>query len=262
MRKHLKLQQELFLAFTIDRLALPGSNQINRAPSTIGSSLMKRSPSLRPRTPTVSTPLQGSADVSSAEENLSASSTRAVVPPARGETRDLILETLSDISGHPSFMVDLYANYDCDVNCENLFERLVDFLTKVRIIAISKKTSVNLTIFKGVYPAQNIGSVEVQRNSQYLCLEFLLTFVNDMAMRADGVGIVLRISSHHVLTSPLGCRTMAAGRFRFPKLYAKINTLLGVPVTRIPAASKVSKAVDPDGSRSFQCQTKIGRDFP
>lgn len=168
MRKHLKLQQELFLAFTIDRLALPGSNQNNRAPSTIGGSLMKRSPSLRPGTPTASTPLQGSADTISAEENLSASSTRAVVPPARGETRDLILETLSDISGHPSFMVDLYANYDCDVNCENLFERLVDFLTK------------------GVYPAQNIGSVEAQRHSQYLCLEFLLTFVNDMAMRADG----------------------------------------------------------------------------
>lgn len=169
MRKHLKLQQELFLAFTIDRLALPGSNQNNRAPSTLGGSLMKRSPSLRPGTPTASTPLQGSVDISSPEETLSASSTRAIVPPARGETRDLILETLSDISGHPSFMVDLYANYDCDVNCENLFERLVDFLTK------------------GVYPAQNIGSVEVQRNAQYLCLELLLTFVNDMAMRADGV---------------------------------------------------------------------------
>ena len=30
-------------------------------------------------------------------------------------------------------MVDLYTNYDCDPNCENLFERLIDFLTKVRL---------------------------------------------------------------------------------------------------------------------------------
>jgi brefeldin A-resistance guanine nucleotide exchange factor 1 len=54
-----------------------------------------------------------------------------LVTPARGETRDLILETLSQISRHPSFMVDLYINYDCDINCENVFERLIDFLTKV-----------------------------------------------------------------------------------------------------------------------------------
>ena len=49
-----------------------------------------------------------------------------------GETRELILETLSHICNHPNFMVNVYTNYDCDINCENLFERLIDFLTKVR----------------------------------------------------------------------------------------------------------------------------------
>ena len=52
--------------------------------------------------------------------------------PARGEIRELMLETLSHIARHPSFMVDQYANYDCDVNCEDLFEKLVDLLAKVR----------------------------------------------------------------------------------------------------------------------------------
>jgi golgi-specific brefeldin A-resistance guanine nucleotide exchange factor 1 len=60
-----------------------------------------------------------------------------LVSPARGETRDLILEWLSQITAHPSFMVDLYANYDCDINCENLFQRLIDFLTKVCLTLVS-----------------------------------------------------------------------------------------------------------------------------
>ena len=51
--------------------------------------------------------------------------------PAKGEIRDLLLEMLSQISRHPSFMVDLFTNYDCDINSENLFERLIDLLTKV-----------------------------------------------------------------------------------------------------------------------------------
>jgi brefeldin A-resistance guanine nucleotide exchange factor 1 len=34
-----------------------------------------------------------------------------------------------------------------------------------------------------------MGSFEVQRNVQYICLELLLSFVNDMAARANEVGI-------------------------------------------------------------------------
>ena len=52
--------------------------------------------------------------------------------PAKGETRELMLEIFVNMARHSSFMVDLYANYDCDTNCEDLFERLMDFLTKVK----------------------------------------------------------------------------------------------------------------------------------
>lgn len=123
MRPRLKLQQELFLAFSIDRLAPPpppaGSKAVAKRPQ----------PSSRPGTP--STPSLGPIDEPDSEKG-TATPPRVLVAPARGETRDLILETLSHISRHPSFMVDLYTNYDCDSNCENLFERLTDFLTKVR----------------------------------------------------------------------------------------------------------------------------------
>ncbi|KAF8644147.1 hypothetical protein AX16_008674 [Volvariella volvacea WC 439] len=153
MRTHLKLQQELFLAFSIDRLA----------PLVSGAAGKKGMPVSRSGTPTPSPAVEP-------DTNGTTASPRILVPPARGQTRDLFLETLSQISNYSSFMVDLYVNYDCDVNCENLFERLIDFLTK------------------GVYPASQNAHPDVQqRNTQYLCLDLLLAFVNDMTSRAAGV---------------------------------------------------------------------------
>ncbi|KAJ7197212.1 hypothetical protein GGX14DRAFT_471834 [Mycena pura] len=161
MRQHLKLQQELFLAFTIDRLAPP-----TLPPGKKGNGLVTASP--RPGTPTPATPVPGPPEVQQDGETGTATPTRVLVAPARGETRDLVLETLSQIARRPSFMVDLYVNYDCDINCENLFERLVEFLTKA------------------VYPSHYPGGLDArQRNVQYLCLDLLLAFVNDMAARAD-----------------------------------------------------------------------------
>ncbi|KAK7023901.1 SEC7 domain-containing protein [Favolaschia claudopus] len=162
MRYHLKLQQELFLAFTIDRLAPPAPPPGKRANGQYAASP-------RPGTPVPGTPILGPPEAKQDSESGVATPSRVLVAPARGETRDLILETMGQISRHPSFMVDLYINYDCDINSENLFERLIDFLTK------------------GVYPPQSTGGLDSrQRNSQYLCLDLLLAFVNDMAARADG----------------------------------------------------------------------------
>lgn len=130
MRKDLKLQQELFLTFTIDRLTPPPlPPHMKATPSVGGGKPRTYSPSTRPGTPSVASPLVVPAEKSDADSITTPS--RPAVPPARGEIRDLILENLSVIAGHPSFMVDLFTNYDCDINCENLFERLIDFLTKV-----------------------------------------------------------------------------------------------------------------------------------
>ncbi|TFK25038.1 Sec7 domain-containing protein [Coprinopsis marcescibilis] len=154
MRKDLKLQQELFFTFTIDRLSLP--------PAKLTVPQRKGGIAASPRLGTpYATPPLGPAD-----EKSDSKSSRPVMPPARGEIREYILETLGNIAHQRNFMVDLYANYDCDVNCENLFERLTEFLTKA------------------VYPAQGLTSLESQRNRQYLCLETLLAFVNDMASRS------------------------------------------------------------------------------
>ncbi|KAF7440985.1 GDP/GTP exchange factor for ARF [Pleurotus ostreatus] len=160
MRPRLKLQLELFLAFTMDRLApAPPANKAQASMARMSGV---------PTSPYPSTPILGAPPESEAGEG-TATPTRVLVAPARGETRDQILETLSQLSRKSSFMVDLYSNYDCDINCENMFERLIDFLTK------------------SVYSSQYAGAIDVhQKNAQYLCLDMLLTFVNDMATRADG----------------------------------------------------------------------------
>ncbi|KAF9239676.1 hypothetical protein BU15DRAFT_87976 [Melanogaster broomeanus] len=160
MRPHLKSQQELYLAFSIDRLA---------APPLLKSNTTKRNATNSPHPGIPLTPTLGPVDAEPELEKGSNVPSRPPVQPARGDTRDLMLETLSQISRHPSFMVDLYTNYDCDINCENLFERLIEFLTK------------------GVYPWQYSSASDAQQlHSQYLCLDMLLTFVNDMAARAEG----------------------------------------------------------------------------
>lgn len=177
MREHLKMQQELFLAYTIDRLAPPP------IANTKGASSKKAgvTDSPRPATPTLG-PMEPEKD----SENGSSTPTRILVAPARGETRNLVLETLSQISRHPSFMVDLYTNYDCDINCENLFERLIDFLTKVWIDTILRRC--HSESLQSVYPTHYPAGLDAQqRNAQYLCLDLLLAFVNDMAKRAEEV---------------------------------------------------------------------------
>ncbi|PPQ64019.1 hypothetical protein CVT24_009393 [Panaeolus cyanescens] len=172
MQKDLKLQQELFLAFTIDRLA-PLPNPVGKGGSTAVALAKGQSPRA---SNAKNSPLLIPADK---QETGTPLPSRLVTSPARAEIRDFILETLSHIGGHPSFMVDLFTNYDCDVNSENLFERLIDFLTK------------------SVYPSQTPGNNETQRNVQYLCLEFLLSFVNDMATRAGDPGFSEQWPSHY-----------------------------------------------------------------
>lgn len=46
-----------------------------------------------------------------------------------------------------------------------------------------------------MYPSHYAGGLDAQqRNAQYLCLDLLLIFVNDMAKRAEGVRTVASIS--------------------------------------------------------------------
>lgn len=135
MRKQLKLQQELFLAFTIDRLAVPQSLP---APSFALGVRGGRSAS---RAPLNASPRVGFGDGKFPSAPESPAPIKATVLPAKGETRELLLDTLTQLSSHPSFMVDLYMNYDCDINCEDLYGRLVEFLSQVSTIKLPNRES-------------------------------------------------------------------------------------------------------------------------
>lgn len=127
MRKNLKLQQELFLAYTLDRLAPPVTGKPSRLGTPVQKSGLFSPRAGTPRAQSPSLELLDDADV----EKGSPTPNRPLVIPASGSTRDLLLEILSQISNHPSFLVELFSNYDCDINAENLFDRVIDLLTKV-----------------------------------------------------------------------------------------------------------------------------------
>ena len=175
MRSHLKLQRELFFVFMIDRLDLGSQSK------ALNSSQTKKDngSSSRP----------GTSGATTAEEKEINGRPRPGVLPARGEIRELMLETLSHIARHPSFMVDLYVNYDCDVNCEDLFETVIELLAKVRNIYFADGNPADRSLFtKGVHSPQSLlHGPEAQQASQLLCLDTLLEFVKHMSSRAEGV---------------------------------------------------------------------------
>jgi hypothetical protein len=59
--------------------------------------------------------------------NLSSSSALVAASAARDE---LILESLLEFCREPALMQDLYTNYDCDVQCTNLFDAIINTLCR------------------------------------------------------------------------------------------------------------------------------------
>lgn len=121
MRPHLKLQQELFLSFLLDRLILPPSITPGTRKADVETAL-DRSTWLKDdgedRRPS-------SASTASRERERD----REKGPSA--ETRELMLEIISHFARGKYSMVDLWVNYDCNVEGEDLFERLIKFLSRV-----------------------------------------------------------------------------------------------------------------------------------
>ncbi|KAI9452317.1 Sec7-like domain protein [Russula earlei] len=195
MRRHLKLQQELFLAYTLDRLAPPMTGKSSRLGTPVlKSGLFSPRPS-SPSSHTSSLELLDEADV----EKGSPTPNKPSVIPARGTARDLLLDVLIQISSHPSFLVELFSNYDCDINAENLFDRVIDVLTK------------------GVYTDYYGEPLQFSYlSAQYLCLDVLLTFINAMVMRTAVVKWPKSyVSAEELMQRKSKKRLILAGAARF-----------------------------------------------
>ncbi|KAI8581103.1 hypothetical protein K450DRAFT_234658 [Umbelopsis ramanniana AG] len=167
MRPYLKLQQELFLFFLIERLTRTGST------STGITYNVDEEGSVNFVLPNLDTTRDGRdsgyVDVRSSSPGLGgrSSDSRSVKSGNEssaysGEVRELLLECLTQCARIPTFMVDLWVNFDSDISCGNLFEELIHFLSK------------------NSFPEPNSYSAS---NSHMLCLDTLLLFINHMVDR-------------------------------------------------------------------------------
>jgi brefeldin A-resistance guanine nucleotide exchange factor 1 len=160
---HLKLQLELFLSYLVDRLTPP-------APTPHPPHLRDLS---RPASPSPYASETASDHSGADSPQTSTPKPYAMLPPMSSESKELWLETLTQIATRPSFMVDCWVNFDCSTDSEDIFERLMVFLTR------------------GVYPTgpgpRPDGSTmfEGLDSSQLLCLEILLSYVDSMANRLE-----------------------------------------------------------------------------
>ncbi|ORX59019.1 Sec7-domain-containing protein [Hesseltinella vesiculosa] len=136
-RPYLKLQQELFLFFLIERLST-ASGHDNRAMTidvdSEGTITFKFQSDdsdqvdVRSASPHV---FLGRGDPVATKASYRSSHHAGNTPMALpGDIRELLLECLLQSARIPSFMVDLWFNYDCDQSCGDLFEELIQFLCK------------------------------------------------------------------------------------------------------------------------------------
>ncbi|CAE6422889.1 unnamed protein product [Rhizoctonia solani] len=154
-RPSLKLQRELFISFLVARLEPIGPIFDGKSTGRQGLGTETPTGGPRPDTPSLGTPKT---------PGMGTPKAGAVAGNVEPELRELMLETLILLSREPSFMVDLWANYDCDVNCEDIFEKLIGFLTK------------------STYPL--VGGQQ-QYASRLLALDMLLAYVDRMHTRAE-----------------------------------------------------------------------------
>lgn len=136
LRPYMKLQQELFIFFLIERLSPQTGNKgitVNvdeEGNTTFVSSrgdLEQMSNTVDVRSASPNMFLGKSTDYPRQNKNYSSSEQLAIT----AEVRELLLESLLQFARMPTFMIDLWYNYDCDLTCGDLFEELIQFLSKV-----------------------------------------------------------------------------------------------------------------------------------
>ena len=184
MREHLKLQHELFLGFLLDRLAptfpLSAEPWHDRA---LGSAA-KRSASSGPSSSDAGA-RSGTPDVVGSGQATGNSGAGAPPPPpppplpktsdrapVQGEARELLLETFAllfrtfDQQRISDYLVDLWINYDCNTDCDDLFEKVINFLCRA-------------------VHAANPQHPQHQDSTQLFALDALLSFVTAMTDRQE-----------------------------------------------------------------------------
>lgn len=199
MREHLKLQHELFLNYLMDRLAPTFPLALEPWNERSFDSVAKRALAAEALTRTATPDLPAAAlqvqpppPPAPPAPPLPKSTDRA---PATGEARELYLETFAqlfrnfDSERSAEYLVDLYLNYDCYTDCDNMYERVLHFLCR----------SIH---------AANPQSPLQQDSVQLFALDALLSFIAAIAERAETIQ-PNAAEQHAVLPGGLSAQALA-----------------------------------------------------
>ncbi|CAO1624934.1 unnamed protein product [Sympodiomycopsis kandeliae] len=166
LKPNLKLQYELLLTMLFDRLA--PTHPAKQEPWNQDTPRDSHSIDVAP-TPPPPPPMPKSSDKA----------------PAMGDTRDLNLETLAMLLADVNHLdpqidplLELFLNYDCDVDCNNMFVQAVHFLSRAVFAGPSVATVVN----GGVNTSTGATG---QDATQVLALDIILNFVERMTIRQE-----------------------------------------------------------------------------
>jgi len=128
MKSSLKLQQELFLSFLLERLS-PPAFAMKPLPFNPDFGEPLRPSVISPEPESSHTTRAGSPSPSIK----SGKGEKVDTTTAHGEVRELLLECLGQFARAPTFMVDLWVNYDCGLDCGDMFQDMIKFLTRVSL---------------------------------------------------------------------------------------------------------------------------------
>lgn len=159
-REQLKLHQEVFLTYILT--CLSPINDIPREAGVDGifydgvPSIPRTVLNASPHPSTVSTPVGGKS------AHLDSTSLPSFVTMRTPDSREMMVEAITSLTRIPSFFVDLFVNYDCDVDRADLCVDMVGFLCR------------------NAYPDSATWSTS---SVPPLCLEAILSYLISLAQR-------------------------------------------------------------------------------
>lgn len=123
------------------------------------------------------------------------------------EHQEVILEALAEFCRLPSFAVDIYVNYDCDMHCTDLFQTMAKFF------------------YKHAFPTTG-----ALHTIHLLSLDCLLSFLAGVATRIDTVGLTASVTNQATSTLPSAAQ-LREGEKSVKRNRLKRNQFLSHPIS-------------------------------
>ncbi|KAL7613857.1 hypothetical protein Lser_V15G07650 [Lactuca serriola] len=85
---------------------------------------------------------------------------------AKYQQQEVAMETIVDLCRQPMFIYEMYTNYDCDISCSNIFEDLVNLLSKSAFPVNTPLTAIHVLALEGLIAMTNCISEKITGNCE------------------------------------------------------------------------------------------------